>query len=118
MKDALKAVEGDNIDLNREIDALKVKLENSKPQGGQKKRKKPDEDVVPVPRSPKRSKQDVSSIKGVTGTIDSTADFDFTSIGEVGKVSYLFDCFGMLLTNSRQHSDAKLLSSTCTSQKP
>ena len=69
-------------DLNLEHDRLKTKLELMSPV---KKRKKVDEDVVPVPRSPKKSTNDISTNKKEAGTDEAISNFDFTSIGEAGK---------------------------------
>ena len=82
----------------------------ARPSSPAKKRKKPDEDVVPVPRSPKKSKLDVSPAKI---HIEPNAGFDFGDIGEVGEsISH----FRYLITaNDRQHIDAKPLSNSCHS---
>lgn len=72
-------------DLRLEHDRLKTKIELMSPI---KKRKKVDEDVVLVPRSPKKSKNDTSTNKKNAGTEEAIANFDFTSIGEAGK----FNC--------------------------
>ena len=85
MKDALKAAEGENVDLKRQIDTLKARPDKSIPNSPQKKRKKPDEDVILVPRSPKRLKQNASAARVSISVDGLTADFDFAEVGEVGK---------------------------------
>ena len=81
LQDALKAADDDKLDLKREVDGLKAKLDDVRSSSPAKKRKKADEDVVPVPRSPKKLKQDTSPAKS---SIESNADFYFGDIGEVG----------------------------------
>lgn len=88
MRDALRASEGESVDLRREVDALRTKLENAKPStGATKKRKKAlDEDVVPVPRSPKKAKRDASPARrGRAPDVDVERDFDFSDVGEIGE---------------------------------
>lgn len=77
------------MDLKREIDVLKAKLAESVRQASPvKKRKKAvDEDVVLVPRSPKRSKRDVSPSRSGVVPIEAINDFDFSTVGEIGAFS-------------------------------
>lgn len=72
------------MDLKREIDTLKEKLSSLKP-SPTKKRKRPDEDVVPVPKSPKLPRQEAASGKKVPDISLTDIGFDFSGVGEVGK---------------------------------
>ena len=52
-----------------------------------KKRRKVDEDVVLVPRDPKRVRRDASPSRGVVApAVDVERDFDFAGVGEIGKL--------------------------------
>ena len=94
---------------------LKTMLEKSRPSIPAKKRKKVDEDVVAVPRSSKRAKPDPSPAKLPTASGDRTTDFDFTDIGEVGKLFHSNYRDKHELTIYRQHSHEKLLPGQCDS---
>ena len=72
------------VDLRLELGAMKAKLESAKPCSPAKKRKKADEDVIPVPRSPKKAKRDVSPAKRGATSSEASDDFDFASLGEIG----------------------------------
>ena len=85
LKGSLKTAENECLDLRREVDELKAKVESGKPSSPAKKRKKADEDVIPVPRSPKKSKRDASTAKLQAVSAGAIADFDFNDIGEVGR---------------------------------
>ena len=80
-KVALKVGESETLDLRLEVDALKIKLENARAAvtaSPAKKRKKVDQDVIPVPRSPKKVKQTVEPVQ---------TDLDLTNLGEIGKLT-------------------------------
>lgn len=64
---------------------LKTRTEVPRPASPTKKRKKPDEDIIPVPGMSKKAKQDNSSKVDVLrpGNIDT--EFSFPHIGEAGK---------------------------------
>ncbi|KAK4565633.1 hypothetical protein LTR86_003481 [Recurvomyces mirabilis] len=90
-KDALRASEGSSVDLQRDIEKLKSQLESTKQSAGSngpKRRKKVvDEDVILVPRSPKRAKRDTSPARGSgTTEVNIERDFDFTDVGEIGNI--------------------------------
>ncbi|KAK4546368.1 hypothetical protein LTR36_002045 [Oleoguttula mirabilis] len=104
LKDALQAAEGESVDLRREVDTLKAKVENARPVTTTKKRKKVDEDVVMVPRDPKRTKRDASPTRGVLGTtVDVERDFDFADVGEIGNILMrsLFQVHAVLKSHHR-----------------
>ena len=82
--DALQISEAECIDLKLEIDRLKAKAETSKAANPTKKRKKADEDVVPVPKSPKRGKVEAAQ-RNVVPRSNVDADFEFSHLGEAGK---------------------------------
>ena len=84
-KETLKSAEGENAELQRQIAALKAKQEVAKAASPSKKRKKPDEDVVPVPRSPKRSKQENPTEKSISNLSETLHEFEFAALGEVCK---------------------------------
>ncbi len=71
------------MELSQEIDSLKEKLSDLKP-SPEKKRKRPDEDVVPVPRSPKKSKQSSSPVKKQAHSVDAAEWSGLRELGEVG----------------------------------
>ena len=85
----MKSVEGENVYLKQEIETLKRKPENTKASSVAKKRRKVDEDVIPVPKSPKTTKQVVTSRERSIIGSESHSDFDCSHIGEVGKASRL-----------------------------
>ncbi|KAK5109305.1 hypothetical protein LTR62_007179 [Meristemomyces frigidus] len=87
-KDALRVAEGYTVDLQREIEKLKGQLEQAKrpSMSAPKKRKKAlDEDVIPVPRSPKRARRDGSSSQRIAAT-EFGKDFDFAEAGVSGNI--------------------------------
>jgi len=90
MADGSPASEGSAIDLQREVEKLKAQLETAKQSSSTvppKKRKKPvDEDVIMVPRSPKRAKRDHSPARrSGRSEVSIERDFDFTDVGETGE---------------------------------
>ncbi|KAK4888876.1 hypothetical protein LTR27_012275 [Elasticomyces elasticus] len=86
VKDALRISEGEAADLKMEVEKLKARVESAKAvASAPKKRKKADEDVIPVPRSPKRAKRDVSpGRKGGRDDVDVEKEFDFAEVGDIG----------------------------------
>ena len=81
---ALKVSENQCVNLRLDLEAMKAKLESAKPCSPAKKRKKADEDVIPVPRSPKKAKKDISPAKRGAPSSDASDDFDFANLGEIG----------------------------------
>lgn len=85
MQGALKNTEDEVIDLRREVEALKTKLDAAKQAIPTKKRKKVDDETIPYPRSPKKPKPDVKSSKiGSLPILDSSTEADFAQAGEIG----------------------------------
>ncbi|KAK5167829.1 uncharacterized protein LTR77_007528 [Saxophila tyrrhenica] len=83
MKAALESVEGENVDLKREVDGLKEKVASAK-QGPVKKRKRVDEDVIPVPRSPKKARRDDGGGKKDDALLNLELDLELTGAGDAG----------------------------------
>lgn len=71
------------IDLEREIQTLKAKIETTKSNTNptKKRKKATDDDVVPYPRSPKRPKVAAPS----SAALLVADEFDFAHVGEIGK---------------------------------
>lgn len=84
MKEAVKAWENHGADLQRELDAMKGKSDAPRPSSPNKKRKKVDEDTIPVPRSPKKSKTNVTTPSTVSGGLHLPEDQEFSQAGETG----------------------------------
>lgn len=84
MKAAVDTLEGENVDLRRQVQGLKEKAGSVEPVT-RKKRKRKDQDVVPVPKSPKKMKK----APGVTKEPELPFIFDehlsVTGLGEAGK---------------------------------
>lgn len=86
MKGALKISEDEVVDLRREIESLKAKLDTAKSANPTKKRKKNDEETIPYPRSPKKAKPESAATKnGVLATFDSSIEVEFNQAGEMGE---------------------------------
>ena len=85
MEAAWKECKDQALDLAIEVSALKSKIDSARPTIQAKKRKRPDESVVPVPRSPKKSKVERSPAKHPSASCDAVSEFDFPDLGEVGK---------------------------------
>ncbi|KAI7262899.1 sure-like protein [Hortaea werneckii] len=86
-KEALNAAQDKTVDLQREVEVLKGKLETARLPKATKKRKKVDEDVVPVPRDPKRARREASPPRSAQNPyVDVASDFAFSEIGEIGDV--------------------------------
>ncbi|KAI5357849.1 hypothetical protein Slin14017_G118620 [Septoria linicola] len=83
VKAGLKAAEKETIGLRQEVAVLKSKLDN-RPSSPTKKRKKPDEDIILVPRSPKKSKRAGSPERIVQPPLDHVTDVEFSQAGEIG----------------------------------
>jgi hypothetical protein len=90
-KSAFRTAEGEAVDLRREIERLKAQVGASKaPASNVKRRKKVDEDVIPVPRDAKRAKRDASPGGPPTSNhIDVERDLDFSDVGEIGQSLFL-----------------------------
>ncbi|KAK3721561.1 hypothetical protein LTR37_003117 [Vermiconidia calcicola] len=86
VKDAMKAAEGENADLKRQMEDLRTSIESSKSISPAKKRKKPNEDVVPVPRSPKQPKHERSPTKSASAATEAFADLNIAELGEAGNI--------------------------------
>lgn len=84
MKIAFGSMEAENVDLQREIDGLKDKLGSTKA-SPVKKRKRVDEDVIPVPRFPKKAKTDSALSKKNDLFQDLTADLDLSGAGDASE---------------------------------
>lgn len=91
-KRATTVAEEEVLDLKLEVDRLKAKIETANPT---KKRKRVDEDVVPVPRSPKKSKPNEPTTKKASSASEGFVGFDFGGIGEVGKFTLHAKPFGL-----------------------
>ncbi|KAF2773082.1 hypothetical protein EJ03DRAFT_348133 [Teratosphaeria nubilosa] len=109
--DALKASEAEVVDLRREVEALKAKGtgEAARPSTSAvaKKRKKAvDEDVIPVPRDPKKAKRDASPVRR-PGEVEIEKDFEFADVGEVGNILMrnLFQVHSALKSQHRAEPD-------------
>lgn len=64
---------------------LKGKLESARLSKAPKKRKKIDEDIVPVPKEPKRARREASPPRSTQNPyVDPESDFSFSEIGEIG----------------------------------
>ncbi|KAI6878351.1 sure-like protein [Hortaea werneckii] len=86
-KEALTAAQEQTADLQREVEVLKGKLETARLSKPTKKRKKIDEDVVPVPRDPKRAKREATPPRNPQNPyVEVESDFAFSKIGEIGNV--------------------------------
>lgn len=89
VKAGLQAAEDEALRLRQEVASLKNKLEN-RPASLVKKRKKPDEDVILVPRSPKKSRRAGSPERVVQTALGEVIDVEFSQAGEIGmSVAYL-----------------------------
>ncbi|KAI7164624.1 sure-like protein [Hortaea werneckii] len=86
-KEALTAARDQTVDLQKEVEVLKGKLETARLSKAPKKRKKIDEDVVPVPREPKRARREASPPRCTQNPyVDVENDSSFNEIGEIGKI--------------------------------
>ncbi|KAK5113753.1 hypothetical protein LTR85_010770 [Meristemomyces frigidus] len=104
LKETLLAAEGESVDLRREIDTLKAKVENARPVSPTKKRKKVDENVVMVPRDPKKARRDASPRRALPDTnVDIERAFDFSDVGEIGNILMrrLFQVHAVLKSHHR-----------------
>ena len=83
----MHVAESETVELKKEVDQLKAKLESFKQSSSTKKRKKPDEDVILVPRSPKKAKRDSSFSKATAIPVDIWSDNEYTAYGEAGELT-------------------------------
>ena len=73
------------MDVQKEVEVLNGKLETARLSKAPKKRKKIDEDVVPVPREPKRARREASPPRCTQNPyVDVEDDSSFNEIGEIG----------------------------------
>ncbi|KAI7226172.1 hypothetical protein KC330_g8909 [Hortaea werneckii] len=86
-KEALNAARDQTVDLQREVEVLKGKLEIARLSKAPKKRKKIDEDVVPVPKEPKRARREASPPRSTRSPyVDPESDLNFSEIGGIGNI--------------------------------
>ncbi|KAK1813869.1 hypothetical protein LTR12_011777 [Friedmanniomyces endolithicus] len=88
-KDAWQIAEGQAVELRMEVERLKARLESAKPAASvPKKRKKAvDEDVIPVPRSPKKAKRTANPGSRDEATeLGMVTGFGFAEVGEIGNI--------------------------------
>ncbi|RMY44038.1 hypothetical protein D0865_10827 [Hortaea werneckii] len=86
-KEALTAARDQTVDVQKEVEVLNGKLETARLSKAPKKRKKIDEDVVPVPREPKRARREASPPRCTQNPyVDVEDDSSFNEIGEIGNV--------------------------------
>lgn len=85
MKSALATAENEAIGLRLEIDKLKARPNTARPCFPTKKRKVPDEDVIPVPRSPKKAKSAAPPMRSVPLASHLPSDAEFNEAGELGE---------------------------------
>ncbi|KAI7254091.1 NAD(P)-binding protein [Hortaea werneckii] len=84
---SISAIRANFMHTEPEVEALKGKLETARLPKPSKKRKKVDEDVVPVPRDPKRARREASPPRSAQNPyVDLASDFAFSEIGETGDV--------------------------------
>ncbi|KAI7214889.1 sure-like protein [Hortaea werneckii] len=84
-KEALNAARDQTLDLEREVEALKGKLDAARLSKAPKKRKKIDEDVVPVPREPKRARREAPPPRSTQNPyVEVENELSFSEIGEIG----------------------------------
>ena len=114
----MKAAEGENADLKRQMEDLRTSIESSKSISPEKKRKKPNEDVVPVPRSPKQPKHERSPTKSASAATEAFADLNIAELGEAGRRQDAALHSSHKLMESRKHPDAASLSSPQSSPEP
>lgn len=117
MQSTLKNTQDEVVDLQREIGILKAKLDVAKLSNPTKKRKKNDDETIPYPRSPKKSKPDASSARnGAVALFDSTTEAEFSQAGEIGEQALFFR---VVHTNkqTRQCSSPQSVPHACHSQE-
>lgn len=79
----LERAQDEAVDMRREITTLKRKLEE-RPPNPIKKRKRHDENVILVPRSPRKNKRATSPDRGMQLTVEHPTDAEFSQAGEFG----------------------------------
>ena len=112
-RDYFRESEAETAELRREIEGLKVRLAKAREDGGaaggkRKRGKVVDEDVVLVPRSPKKAK-----VQGVEGT-EVARDFDFAGVGQSGMYLTLLFSATMRLIDHAQAIFCCAVSTTST----
>lgn len=86
LKGALDSADDERLRLKLEIDRLRASGDAEQPTAAPKKRKKQaDAGVVPVPRSPKRTKQHLAPEPAELTPLSVDAGFSFYHLGETGK---------------------------------
>jgi hypothetical protein len=88
VKTGLQSAENENVLLQKEVDQLKQRLQAARP-SSPKKRKKPDEDVIPVPKSPKKTRSAPELTKATSDVLAVDLDFDIASDDVVGECSII-----------------------------
>lgn len=81
----LERAQDEAVDMRREIATLKRKLEE-RPPNPIKKRKRPDENVILVPRSPRKKKRATSPDRGMQLIVEHPTDAEFSQAGEFGDI--------------------------------
>lgn len=98
-KESLKEAEDRAVDLRREIEVLKSKVDAVRPSTASRKRKKHDLDTVPVPRSPKKTKRAASPTRFAPLDILTDVGEESGDAGETGKMS--------IPTHREEHSQSQ-----------
>ncbi|EME47515.1 hypothetical protein DOTSEDRAFT_50899 [Dothistroma septosporum NZE10] len=86
MKAQVKAWESHAINLQKQLDVSRVKLDASRPSSPIKKRKKFDEDTIPVPRLPKKSKTNAAAPFSSSAALRPPEDDEFSQAGDIGSI--------------------------------
>lgn len=122
MKDANEAAEKNLADLKVENEKLKQGLEKSRSTSPVKKRKnQPDEDVILVPRSPKKQKKAGASSSFGLDAVELATSIDLNEVEEIGMSSWHMrhrSCRPILTSTNRVGSHSKILRHTIADQKP
>lgn len=92
MKEDLKALEDKHADLKIELETTKQQSERPKTASPAKKKRKAEEDVIPVPRSPKKQKQDASK----SNADELTVEVSLSDLGEIGTFPPSHDLIALL----------------------
>jgi hypothetical protein len=71
----LQSAESENVFLQKEVDRLKQKMQSART-ASPKKRKKQDEDVIPVPKSPKKSRSGPALTEAASDAVDLELDMN------------------------------------------
>ncbi|TKA66276.1 hypothetical protein B0A55_09524 [Friedmanniomyces simplex] len=105
-KDALQIAESETVELRMEVERLKARVESVQPAASATKKRKTaiNEDIVPVPRSPKKAKRNASpGRRDGSPQPDVEGEFDFTEVGEIGNILMrsLYQVHALLKSNDR-----------------